>query len=154
MAKTKTSFFCKECGAEHSKWMGKCSACGEWNSIIEEVIRVEKAPKWQGDSPKETKKKPQAIHQVSSEHEDRLDLKNTELNRVLGGGLVKGSLVLVGGEPGIGKSTLLLQVALKASHLKILYVSGEESGQPVFLQVKMTGLPLFPEILIIFLLSC
>ncbi len=139
MAKTKTSFFCKECGAEHSKWMGKCSACGEWNSIIEEVIRVEKAPKWQGDSPKETKKKPQAIHQVSSEHEDRLDLKNTELNRVLGGGLVKGSLVLVGGEPGIGKSTLLLQVALKASHLKILYVSGEESVQQIRMRADRIG---------------
>ena len=139
MAKTKTSFFCKECGAEHSKWMGKCSACGEWNSIIEEVIRVEKAPKWQGDSPKETKKKPQAIHQVSSEHEDRLDLKNTELNLVLGGGLVKGSLVLVGGEPGIGKSTLLLQVALKASHLKILYVSGEESVQQIRMRADRIG---------------
>ncbi len=139
MAKSKTSFFCRECGSEHSKWMGKCSVCGQWNTISEEVIRIEKAPKWKKEEGKKQRNKPQAVHKMTSSNEDRIDLNNAELNRVLGGGLVKGSLVLVGGEPGIGKSTLLLQVALKANNLKILYVSGEESAQQIRMRADRIG---------------
>lgn len=140
MAKTKTSFFCKNCGSEHSKWMGKCSACGEWNTITEEVIRVEKAPRWKAEKREEKRRKPQVVHQISAQQEDRIDMQNQELNRVLGGGLVKGSLVLVGGEPGIGKSTLLLQVALKVKGLKVLYVSGEESEQQIRMRAERVGI--------------
>ncbi len=140
MAKTKTSFFCKSCGAEYSKWMGKCSSCGEWNTIIEEVIHKEKSPKWLNKSQEKKVKKPRAVHLLNPTQEDRIDMKNAELNRVLGGGLVKGSLVLLGGEPGIGKSTLLLQVALKARGLKVLYVSGEESEQQIRMRADRIGI--------------
>ncbi len=140
MAKSKTSFFCNNCGAEYSKWMGKCSACGEWNTISEEVISTETTPKWKSDDKSKKPKKPQAVHKLSFSEEDRLDLFDKELNRVLGGGMVKGSLVLVGGEPGIGKSTLLLQVALKAKHLRILYVSGEESEQQIRMRANRIGI--------------
>lgn len=130
--KQKTVFFCKECGAQSSSWIGKCPQCGAWNSYVEEVIQRE------GDSKFNKKKnqaisKPQPINEIVYSQEKRIDTNNTELNRVLGGGLVLGSLVLVGGEPGIGKSTLLLQVALNCKGKKILYVSGEESLQ----QIKM-----------------
>lgn len=130
--KQKTVFFCKECGAQSSSWIGKCPQCGAWNSYVEEVIQRE------GDSKFNKKKtqaasKPQSINEIIYSQEKRIDTNNTELNRVLGGGLVLGSVVLVGGEPGIGKSTLLLQVALNCKGKKILYVSGEESLQ----QIKM-----------------
>lgn len=140
MAKSKTSFFCNSCGAEYSKWMGKCSACGEWNTISEEVISIESTPKWKNDTKAKKAKKPQAVHQLIHQQEDRIDLLDKELNRVLGGGMVKGSLVLVGGEPGIGKSTLLLQVALKAKSLRILYVSGEESEQQIRMRAERIGI--------------
>jgi DNA repair protein RadA/Sms len=130
--KQKTVFFCKECGAQSSSWIGKCPQCGAWNSYVEEVIQRE------GDSKFNKKKnqaasKPQPINEIVYSQEKRIDTNNIELNRVLGGGLVLGSVVLVGGEPGIGKSTLLLQVALNCQGKKILYVSGEESLQ----QIKM-----------------
>lgn len=130
--KQKTVFFCKECGAQSSSWIGKCPQCGAWNSYVEEVIQRE------GDSKFNKKKtqaasKPQSINEIIYSQEKRINTNNTELNRVLGGGLVLGSVVLVGGEPGIGKSTLLLQVALNCKGKKILYVSGEESLQ----QIKM-----------------
>lgn len=140
MAKSKTSFFCRNCGAEHSKWMGKCSACAEWNTITEEVISVEKAPKWKSETSKKESRKPIPVQHVVSKKENRLDMMNEELNRVLGGGLVQGSIVLVGGEPGIGKSTLLLQVALKMKNRKILYVSGEESEQQIQMRANRIGI--------------
>ncbi len=131
--KVKTAFFCKECGAQSSSWIGKCPQCGAWNSYQEEVIEREGESKYNKKKQK-TSSKPQIINDISFSQEKRIDTYNTELNRVLGGGLVLGSVILVGGEPGIGKSTLLLQVALNAKDRKILYVSGEESLQQIKLR--------------------
>ncbi|MDR0971056.1 MAG: DNA repair protein RadA [Bacteroidales bacterium] len=127
--KQKTIFFCKECGAQSSSWLGKCPQCGAWNSYIEEVVERNEVTKGK----KTNRAKAEQINEISLSAQKRIDCCDVELNRVLGGGLVLGSLVLVGGEPGIGKSTLLLQVALKCKDKKILYVSGEESPQ----QIKM-----------------
>ena len=132
MAKTKTSFFCQNCGTQYAKWIGKCNACNEWNTIVEEVIQKEEKRKWNQSSTTKKVSKPVKINEITLDEEDRIDTKNNELNRVLGGGLVKGSMTLLGGEPGIGKSTLILQVAL-AINKKVLYVSGEESQS----QIKM-----------------
>ncbi|MDP2162488.1 MAG: DNA repair protein RadA [Flavobacterium sp.] len=133
MSKVKTSFFCQNCGTQYSKWQGQCHACSEWNTIVEEVIQKEEKSGWKPSS-SEVKKapKPLRIKDIDSTQEIRLDTSDGELNRVLGGGLVPGSLTLLGGEPGIGKSTLLLQIALKLPY-KTLYVSGEESQK----QIKM-----------------
>ena len=132
MAKTKTTFFCQNCGAQYAKWVGKCTACSEWNTIVEEVVQKEEKRNWKQTAPTKRVSKALKIHEIAINEEDRIDTKNNELNRVLGGGLVKGSMTLLGGEPGIGKSTLLLQVALSISK-KVLYVSGEESQS----QIKM-----------------
>ena len=133
MAKTKTTFYCQNCGAQFSKWQGQCTSCKEWNTIAEEVIQKEEKKSWQLDTPSAKRvAKPQKINEISTTAEARMDTKNNELNRVLGGGLVPGSLTLLGGEPGIGKSTLMLQIALSLPY-KTLYVSGEESAQ----QIKM-----------------
>jgi DNA repair protein RadA/Sms len=132
MAKTKTTFFCQNCGSQYAKWLGQCTSCNEWNTIVEEIIQKEEKRDWkQGSS---VKKVSQAlkIADITLNTEDRIPTKNNELDRVLGGGLVRGSMILLGGEPGIGKSTLLLQVALSISK-KVLYVSGEESQS----QIKM-----------------
>ena len=132
MAKTKTTFFCQNCGSQYAKWLGQCTSCNEWNTIVEEIIQKEEKRDWkQGSS---VKKVSQAlkIADITLNTEDRIPTKNNELDRVLGGGLVRGSMILLGGEPGIGKSTLLLQVALSISK-KALYVSGEESQS----QIKM-----------------
>ena len=130
MAKTKTVYVCSHCGADSPKWLGKCPNCGEWNTYVEEVVAKEvpsaKRPVPSGLSER-GQARPVLLRDITAEKEDRLDLKDRELNRVLGGGLVKGSLVLIGGEPGIGKSTLVLQTILKLHDLKVLYVSGEES---------------------------
>lgn len=133
MSKVKTSFFCQNCGTQYSKWQGQCHACQQWNTIVEEVIQKEEKTSWKSNS-SETKKapKPLLIKDIDSSQEIRLDTTDGELNRVLGGGLVPGSLTLLGGEPGIGKSTLLLQISLKLPY-KTLYVSGEESQK----QIKM-----------------
>ncbi|MGW9684293.1 DNA repair protein RadA [Flagellimonas sp. 2504JD1-5] len=133
MAKTKTAFFCQNCGFQYPKWVGQCSSCKQWNTIVEEVVQKEEKRTWKSDS-SATKKasSPLRISEITNEKELRLDTKDQEFNRVLGGGLVPGSLTLLGGEPGIGKSTLLLQIALKLSY-KTLYVSGEESQK----QIKM-----------------
>jgi DNA repair protein RadA/Sms len=121
--------------------MGKCSACGEWNTITEEVIKIDQAaPMWSKQKGDIQSRKPQLIHQITSSAEDRIDMQNQELNRVLGGGLVRGSLVLIGGEPGIGKSTLLLQVALKVKNIRILYVSGEESEMQIKMRAERVGI--------------
>jgi len=130
MAKTKTSFFCQNCGTQYAKWVGKCNACNEWNTIVEEVIQKEEKRNWKQTSAVKKASKPIKISEIAIDNEDRIDAKNNELNRVLGGGLVKGSMILLGGEPGIGKSTLILQIAL-AIQKKVLYVSGEESQSQI-----------------------
>ena len=127
MAKTKSVYVCQNCGAESPKWIGKCPSCGEWNSYVEEVIRKEIPSKAGYHTDESSKSKPVRIEEVESISEQRIDTYSAEFNRVLGGGLVSGSLVLLGGEPGIGKSTLILQVALNMIDKKVLYVSGEES---------------------------
>ena len=133
MAKTKTTFFCQSCGAQHAKWSGQCSVCKEWNTIVEEVIQKEEKRVWkQSSTAKQTTNKPLKIKDIVLNPEERIGTNNSELDSVLGGGLVKGSVTLLGGEPGIGKSTLLLQVALKINQ-KVLYVSGEVSQS----QIKM-----------------
>ena len=136
MAKTSTSFFCKNCGASSTKWVGKCTSCGEWNTYVEEVIHKEKIDyksTWKESSNTQRALKPVPINQVEQKNDVRLVLKDGEFSRVLGGGLVPGSVILIGGEPGIGKSTLLLQIALQFDNLKVLYISGEESDT----QIKM-----------------
>ncbi len=139
MAKTKTTFFCQNCGYQSSKWLGKCPACGEWNTFVEEVISKSDDKK-HGIKKGEKKSHPVAIGKITSEREARIDTRNTELNRVLGGGLVSGSVVLIGGEPGIGKSTLLLQTALNMKGIRILYVSGEESKQQIKMRADRIGI--------------
>ncbi|MAN26872.1 MULTISPECIES: DNA repair protein RadA [Mesonia] len=134
MAKTKTTFYCQNCGAQYAKWQGQCSSCKQWNTIAEEVLQKEDKKDWKTPSTTAKKRvpKPTLVNEIQYEQESRLDTNNNELNRVLGGGLVPGSLTLLGGEPGIGKSTLLLQISLNLNY-KTLYVSGEESAQ----QIKM-----------------
>ncbi len=133
MSKLKTSFFCQSCGSQYAKWQGQCNACKEWNTIVEEIIQKEEKANWKLPTT-EAKKvaKPLKIVEIDSALEIRMDTFDGELNRVLGGGIVPGSLILLGGEPGIGKSTLLLQISLKLPY-KTLYVSGEESQK----QIKM-----------------
>jgi DNA repair protein RadA/Sms len=132
MAKVKTSFFCQNCGAQTAKWTGQCLTCNEWNTIVEEVLQKEEKRSWKQPSAIQQKTKPLKIEDIELNSEERIKTNNNELDTVLGGGLVKGSVTLLGGEPGIGKSTLLLQVALSISQ-KVLYVSGEESQS----QIKM-----------------
>ncbi len=139
MAKTKTTFFCQNCGYQASKWLGKCPACGEWNTFVEEVVSKADDKK-HGVKKGEKKSKPVSVSQITAEKEDRIDTLNDELNRVLGGGLVRGSVVLFGGEPGIGKSTLLLQTALNMKGWRILYVSGEESPQQIKMRADRVGI--------------
>ena len=129
MAKVKTVFTCQNCGTQSPKWIGRCTNCGEWNTYLEEVQVKES----KNTLPSRTASgaQPQKLSQVGEGQIERIDTRNSELNRVLGGGLVPGSLVLVGGEPGIGKSTLVLQVTLDLKDRKILYVSGEESIQQI-----------------------
>ena len=129
MVKDKTIYVCTNCGQESPKWAGKCPACGQWNTFVEEVVRKETvtAKRAQGGFTSGKRMKPQRINEVPTTGEQRIDMNDAELNRVLGGGLVKGSLTLIGGEPGIGKSTLVLQTALRLQGQKILYISGEES---------------------------
>lgn len=139
MAKTKTAFFCQNCGAQYSKWQGQCYACKEWNTIVEEVIQKEEKNQWKKDDDSDTPRSKKTnkyipLHEITTEKEMRLDSGDQELNNVLGGGIVPGSVVLIGGEPGIGKSTLLLQIVMRMPY-KTLYVSGEESQK----QIKMRG---------------
>ena len=133
MSKIKTTFFCQNCGSQYSKWQGQCTACKEWNTIAEEVIQKAEKSDWkQSSSEVKRVSKPLKINEIETSQETRLNTYDEEFNRVLGGGIVPGSLILLGGEPGIGKSTLLLQIALKLPY-KTLYVSGEESQK----QIKM-----------------
>lgn len=133
MAKIKTAFYCQNCGTSFSKWQGQCTSCNNWNTIAEEIIQKEESKSWDiSGSRKNKTAKPTKISDIETSQEPRLKTTSNEFNRVLGGGIVPGSLVLLGGDPGIGKSTLLLQLALKLP-FKTLYVSGEESMQ----QIKM-----------------
>ncbi len=133
MAKLKTTFFCQNCGTQSARWAGQCNACNEWNTIVEEIIQKEEKRNWK-QTPTNSQKNSKAlsITEIEINKEQRINTYNNELNTVLGGGLVPGSVILLGGEPGIGKSTLLLQIALEMKH-RVLYVSGEESQS----QIKM-----------------
>jgi DNA repair protein RadA/Sms len=141
MAKTKTTFYCQNCGSQYSKWQGKCTSCHEWNTIAEEIVSKPEKLSWKsGQETPARGVKPMKIVEITAAAEARLNTKNHELNRVLGGGLVPGSLTLLGGEPGIGKSTLMLQIALHLPY-STLYVSGEESAQ----QIKMRAERIQPD---------
>ena len=140
MAKEKTVYVCSNCGQDSPKWVGKCPSCGMWNTYVEEVVRKEVVNKRPVSGIATAKAKPVTLHEIVADDEPRIDLHDAELNRVLGGGLVQGSLVLIGGEPGIGKSTLSLQIALAANGLKTLYVSGEESAEQIKMRADRIGI--------------
>lgn len=140
MAKVKTAFFCSNCGAQSAKWIGKCPSCGEWNTYAEEIIEKPSANRGGLTSRKATSAKPRLISEIQAREEERFTSANKELDRVLGGGIVPGALVLVGGEPGIGKSTLMLQVALNIPGKKVLYISGEESEIQIKMRAQRLGL--------------
>lgn len=135
-----TAWFCSNCGAESPKWQGRCPACGEWNTMVEErVSQTKKSRTLSPSSQRMSKAKPQPVSQIETSEMPRIKLPSGELNRVLGGGLVPGSLVLIGGEPGIGKSTLVLQNILSIKSRKVLYVSGEESAQQLKMRADRIG---------------
>ena len=134
MAKVKKAFFCQNCGSQHTQWQGQCSACKEWNTLVEEIIEKETTKQWLTKSVKEITS-PIRIDSIDVTEVPRIITQDEELNRVLGGGLVPGSVILLGGEPGIGKSTLLLQVSLSLNS-NVLYVSGEESQQQIKLRAE------------------
>ena len=140
MAKTKvkTTYFCQNCGTQYPKWQGQCSACKEWNTIVEEVVQKEEVKLWskKGD---DSKVKALKVADISLTNESRIKTGNTELDRVLGGGIVLGAVILLGGEPGIGKSTLMLQLALGLKNFKTLYVSGEESAKQIKMRAERLG---------------
>ena len=141
MAKTKTTYFCQNCGTQSGKWIGKCPSCNEWNTYVEEVVSREDT-KTPGIASTSTQRaaKPLLVSDISLSEHNRISVYDTELSRVLGGGLVAGSLILFGGEPGIGKSTLMLQVALNMKNMKVLYVSGEESEQQIRMRAERIGM--------------
>jgi DNA repair protein RadA/Sms len=136
MAKTKSTFVCQSCGTTHPKWVGKCNGCGEWNTVVEEILEREDKPfnYKSGKQSKAVTPSLKPLKEVAAGEQSRLQTPDAELNRVLGGGIVPGSLVLVAGEPGIGKSTLFLQLALQLNGRTVVYVSGEESEQQIKLR--------------------
>jgi DNA repair protein RadA/Sms len=137
MAKTKSAFFCRSCGFESPKWIGKCPGCNQWNTFTEEIKSTQSVNAWK----KSTRKiiEPTPIHEITPADQEKTKLSDSELNLVLGGGLVPGAVVLIGGEPGIGKSTLLLQLALQTA-ANVLYVSGEESESQIKLRAERIGI--------------
>lgn len=137
MSKTKTTFFCRSCGFESPKWIGKCPGCNQWNTFSEELKPSKSVTAWKKSGRKIAEPKP--IQSIETAEVQRLQLSDDELNLILGGGLVPGAMVLLGGEPGIGKSTLLLQVALRTP-IKTLYVSGEESDTQIKLRAERLGI--------------
>ncbi len=140
MSKAKTTFYCQNCGTNSPKWVGKCPSCGEWNTYVEELIQKspEKAVEiWQTPT---DRKVPQLIQEITFDAQRRINSGSVELNRTLGGGIVPGSLVLIGGEPGIGKSTLLLQMAIRIPKIRTLYVSGEESLEQIRMRAERIGI--------------
>ena len=130
MSKVKTSFFCQSCGSQHTQWQGQCNSCKQWNTLTEEVVNKPDKKNWSRNNKVITISKPQKINQIEISSESRIKTSDAELNRVLGGGIIPGALMLLGGEPGIGKSTLLLQIAM-TMNFKVLYVSGEESQRQI-----------------------
>ena len=137
MAKVKTTFFCQNCGAQYAKWQGQCTSCKSWNTIVEEVVQKPDKSDWKSSTSfsNERVSKPLKISEIDTSKTPRLNTTDNELNRVLGGGIVPGSLILLGGEPGTGKSTLMLQLSLKLPY-KTLYVSGEESQKQIKLRAE------------------
>ena len=137
MAKLKTTFFCQNCGAQYAKWQGQCTSCKSWNTIVEEVVQKPNKSDWKSSTSfsNERVSKPLKISEIDTSKTPRLNTTDNELNRVLGGGIVPGSLILLGGEPGIGKSTLMLQLSLKLPYMT-LYVSGEESQKQIKLRAE------------------
>ena len=138
MAKLKKSFFCRNCGYESTKWVGRCPACGEWNTFVEEVVTKE--PTHPAHRSGRSDNRPIPVREIEHQNFTRIDLGNGEVNRVLGGGLGPGSIILLGGEPGIGNSTLSLQLAMKATDLKKLSVSGEESPHQIKMRAERIGI--------------
>lgn len=140
MAKAKSAFFCQNCGHETPKWLGKCPSCSEWNTFVEEIVERTLPQIVAFTKNNDRVQKPKSLKAIESTAHFRIPLVDNELNRVLGNGLVKASLILFGGEPGIGKSTLLLQVAIKQKNLRVLYVSGEESDQQIKMRAERLGI--------------
>ncbi len=144
MSKIKTAFFCQNCGYESAKWLGKCPSCNQWNTFVEELIQKESkkssATDWQAYHADSPSKKTQPLNEVKAKQTFRIQTSDPELNRVLGGGIVPGSIVLVAGEPGIGKSTLFLQMGLQMQEGITLYISGEESEQQIKMRADRLGL--------------
>ncbi|CAN5895100.1 DNA repair protein RadA [soil metagenome] len=142
MAKVKSSFFCQNCGAQSGKWIGKCPSCNEWNTYVEELVQKTDDTRTSGFGSRATQRapKPLKLDEITAGEEHRIPIYDNELSRVLGGGLVPGSLILFGGEPGIGKSTLMLQLATNVKGLKVLYVSGEESEQQIRMRAERIGI--------------
>lgn len=139
MAKVRSAFFCQNCGYETPKWLGKCPSCNEWNTFVEELIEKQ-VPQVVAFSKSAKSARPTLLSEISHQQLNRIQLYDKELNRVLGDGLVPGSLILFGGEPGIGKSTLLLQLAVKTPGLRVMYVSGEESEQQIKMRAERIGI--------------
>ncbi len=138
--KAKRAFFCKSCGYESPKWLGRCPSCGEWNSFTEEVVAKENSSSVASRLTNIPRAVPQRVQEIRERDLKRIDTGIGEVNRVLGGGLVPGSLILLGGEPGIGKSTLSLQMALNGNSLRTLYVSGEESAEQIKMRATRIGI--------------
>ena len=136
MSKVKTAFYCQNCGVQSPKWIGRCPSCGEWNTYVEEVIQKDTSTGISGFDTSGKTSSPVPVDNIRTDQEYRIDTNNKELNRVLGGGLISGSVVLLGGNPGIGKSTLMLQVALNIKNAKVLYVTGEESEQQIKIRAE------------------
>jgi DNA repair protein RadA/Sms len=144
MAKIKTAYFCQNCGCESAKWLGKCPSCSQWNTFVEELIQKDvkksSSSEWQSYNGDVVTKKTQPLHEVETKTTPRILTTDQELNRVLGGGIVPGSIVLVAGEPGIGKSTLFLQMGLQLEGIVTLYISGEESEQQIKMRADRIGM--------------
>ncbi|MFL5808774.1 MAG: DNA repair protein RadA [Flavisolibacter sp.] len=144
MSKVKTAYFCQNCGYESAKWLGKCPSCQQWNTFVEELIQKDakksSASDWQSYNGDVSTKKIHALHEIKTKETPRINTNDTELNRVLGGGIVPGSIVLVAGEPGIGKSTLFLQMGLQMQEGIVLYISGEESEQQIKMRADRIGM--------------
>ncbi len=140
MAKTRTSYYCQNCGANSPKWVGKCPSCGEWNTYVEEVVAAKGKSANQEPWQSKERNHPTPIHEIIFDEKNRLKTGFEEFDRTLGGGIVPGSLVLIGGEPGIGKSTLLLQIAIGLPSQKILYASGEESPEQIRMRADRIGI--------------
>lgn len=143
MPKAKSVFFCQSCGHESPKWLGRCPSCGAWNAFVEEIVSkgTAKSKPWKKGPGTERESRPVPLSDINEQQQERTDTRSTELNRVLGGGLVPGSVVLIGGEPGIGKSTLMLQLALGVGPTTVLYVSGEESENQLRMRAERLGVP-------------